>query len=70
MVMSLMCRAQKASAASVVGKPAMMCINRREVKSKINEKPFNAQQTGCQVHFHPRRGNPTGSPRVASGHVT
>jgi hypothetical protein len=41
-----MWRAQKASAASVVGMPAMVYINRREVGSGSNEKPFNAQQTG------------------------
>jgi hypothetical protein len=38
-------RAQQVSKASVVGMPAMMCINQRAFGSKTNEKPFNAQQT-------------------------
>jgi superfamily II DNA helicase RecQ len=42
----VMWRAQQASTSSVVGMPAMMYINRREVGSGSNEKPFNAQQTG------------------------
>jgi len=42
----VMWRAQQASTSSVVGMPAMMYINRREVGSRSNEKPFNAQQTG------------------------
>lgn len=39
-------RAQQASKASVVGMPAMMYINRRELGNTTNEKPFNAQQVG------------------------
>ena len=38
-------RAQQASCAKVVGFPAMNYINRREMGSDTNEKPFNARQT-------------------------
>jgi superfamily II DNA helicase RecQ len=39
-------KAQQASKASVVGMPAMMYINRRELGNTTNEKPLNTQQTG------------------------
>jgi hypothetical protein len=39
-------RAQQASKASVVGTPAMMYINRRELGNTTNEKPLNTRQTG------------------------
>ncbi|KAG9191444.1 hypothetical protein G6011_09532 [Alternaria panax] len=39
-------KAQQASRPSVVGFPAMNYINRREMGSETNEKPFNARQTG------------------------
>jgi hypothetical protein len=39
-------KAQQASRLSVVGFPAMNYINRREMGSETNEKPFNARQTG------------------------
>jgi hypothetical protein len=41
----VMWRAQQASKASVVGMPAIMYIDRRELGGKDNTKPFNAGQT-------------------------
>ncbi|KAL5371306.1 hypothetical protein DPSP01_014356 [Paraphaeosphaeria sporulosa] len=42
----VMWRAQQASKASVVGMPAVMYINRRELGNTTNEKPLNAEQLG------------------------
>jgi hypothetical protein len=42
----VMWRAQQASAASVVGMPAMIYINRREFGNTKDQKPFNARQMG------------------------
>jgi hypothetical protein len=39
-------KAQQASKTSVVGMPAVMYINRRELGNTTSEKPLNAQQTG------------------------
>ncbi|CAN9476995.1 unnamed protein product [Alternaria alternata] len=39
----------QASKASVVGMPAMMYINRRELGNTTSEKPLNAQQTGKTI---------------------
>jgi hypothetical protein len=39
-------RAQQASKASVVGTPAMMYINWRELSNTTSEKPLNTRQTG------------------------
>ncbi|KAH3936733.1 hypothetical protein HBI81_248730 [Parastagonospora nodorum] len=41
--------AQRASTSKVVGMPAMMYINRRELGNTSNEKPFNASQTGSTM---------------------
>jgi hypothetical protein len=45
-VQTVIWKAQQASRPSVVGFPAMNYVNRREMGSETNEKPFNARQTG------------------------
>ena len=46
MVELVIWKAQRISTPQVVGYPAMNYINRREMGSDTNEKPFNARQTG------------------------
>ncbi|KAF2176498.1 hypothetical protein K469DRAFT_813099 [Zopfia rhizophila CBS 207.26] len=52
---TVMWKAQQASRSSVVRIAAMNYINRREMGSETNEKPFNARQTGKTMERYSSR---------------
>ena len=54
-VLMVIWKAQQVSRPSVVGRPAMHYINRRDIGGPSNEKPFNARQTGKTMEKYSQR---------------